>query len=197
MAFTIIQNGDPEDADVLMANFTNVNYGNQLRPVNSAGAAVDNAIALGSSTARFSGTHTNGINSGDGSSFGLKWARFSLGTKDIVSNLSNQTIMFTVNISSITNVTSRFFRLTLIGNDGIVVDGLAITHYSNNSGIGDFSYPAFDIRPNGSGSVIINQFLYVGGVYDSISSYFQTNFSNWDNTASNNRGFLDMYYTNQ
>ena len=53
MAFTIIQNGEPEDADVIMANFTNVNYGNPLRPVNSAGAAVDNTIDIGSSSHGF------------------------------------------------------------------------------------------------------------------------------------------------
>lgn len=125
----------------------------------------------------------------------LKWARFELGGKDIVNGLANGfNTMFTVDISSITSITSRFFRLTLIGDDGIIVDGLSISHYSVNSGITDLTYPAFDIQPNGSSSVIIRQCLYFGGVYDSYVSYFQTNSTNWDGSSSN-RGFLDMFYT--
>jgi hypothetical protein len=125
----------------------------------------------------------------------LKWARFELGGKDIVNGLaSGFNTMFTVDISSITSITSRFFKLSLIGDDGIVVDGLSISNYSVNGGITDLTYPAFDIQPNGSGSVIIRQCLYFGGVYDGYTSYFHTNSTNWDGTASN-RGFLDMFYT--
>ena len=125
----------------------------------------------------------------------LKWARFELGGKDIVSSLSSGfNTMFTVDISPVLNFASAFFRMTLIGDDGLVVDGLSISHYSVNSGIADLTYPAFDIQPNGVGSLIIRQCLYFGGVYDSYISYFQTNSTNWDGTSSK-RGFLDMFYT--
>jgi len=125
----------------------------------------------------------------------LKWARFELGGKDIVGGLSNGfNTMFTVDISSITNATSFFFRLTLIGNDGLLVDGLAISHYSVNSGITELTYPAFDIQPSGAGAIIVRQCLYFGGAYDGYASYFQTNLTNWNGTT-NNRGFLDMFYT--
>jgi hypothetical protein len=127
----------------------------------------------------------------------LKWARFELGAKDIINGLaSGFTNMFTVDISSITTATSIFFRIILIGDDGLLVDGLSISNYSVNSGITDLTYPAFDIQPNGVGSVIIRQCLYFGGVYDGYTSYFHTDSTNWDGTTSN-RGFLDAFYTEE
>lgn len=51
MTFTNINSGDPGDPTIVMQNFKHVNYGTNLRPVNSSGADVDDTLDLGSTTA--------------------------------------------------------------------------------------------------------------------------------------------------
>lgn len=58
MAFTVIVVGDPVLASVAMANWRNVNYGNALLPVDATGNGVNNTIAAGSSSYRFSNTYS-------------------------------------------------------------------------------------------------------------------------------------------
>jgi hypothetical protein len=141
----------------------------------------------------FAGEYKNGSN--DSVAPVLRWARFELGGKNISGGLTNgANEIFTVDISSIQNVVSRFFSLSLIGDDGVVIDGLSMTNYSVNSGVTDLTYPAFDLVQSGNSSVIVRQILYFGGVYDAYTSYIQTNSTNWDGISSN-RGYLDMYYT--
>ncbi len=60
--FTVIQNGDPGDADVIMQNFRNVNYGNPLLPVNSVGAGINDTIDLGSSSYYFKDGYISRLN---------------------------------------------------------------------------------------------------------------------------------------
>lgn len=125
----------------------------------------------------------------------LKWARFELGPKNIVSGLvSGYNDMFTVDISLLSPVTSRFFKLTLVGDDGIVVDPANIFHWTVNSGITEIVYPSFEIQPINNTSVLIRQILFFGGVYDNYNSYFQTYATNWDGVLTN-RGYLDVFYT--
>ena len=58
MAFTVIVVGDPVLASVAMGNWRNVNYGNALLPVDATGNGVNNTIAAGSSSYRFSNTYS-------------------------------------------------------------------------------------------------------------------------------------------
>ena len=58
MAFTVIVVGDPVLASVAMGNWRNVNYGNALLPVDATGNGVNNTIAAGSTSYRFSNTYS-------------------------------------------------------------------------------------------------------------------------------------------
>ena len=60
MTFVELQNNTLADADVMMDNFRNGNFGGNLIPVNRAGAGVDNTLDLGSGAASFRNAHFSG-----------------------------------------------------------------------------------------------------------------------------------------
>lgn len=102
----------------------------------------------------------------------------------------------TIDVSAITtngtNVIS--YSIKLVSDDGAVtVDPLTSMSNSINSGIGDFIYPFFSATKITTGKLYLTSNRLEGGVYESYSSVFSANPTNWDGTSVS-RGYITFIY---
>lgn len=140
MAFTVIVVGDPVLASVAMGNWRNVNYGNALLPVDATGNGVNNTIAAGSSSYRFSNTYSVlGNFSGQiTSTLTTGTAPFSIASTTKVANL---------NADFLDDQTGSYYQNSDNQSAGTLPSGRLAGSYTGITGVGSLTV---------SGNAVIN-----------------------------------------
>ena len=158
MAFTVIVVGDPVLASVAMGNWRNVNYGNALLPVDATGNGVNNTIAAGSSSYRFSNTYSVlGNFSGQiTSSLITGTAPFSIASTTKVANL---------NADFLDDQTGSYYQNSDNQSAGTLPTGRLAGSYTGITAVGTLNQNTFNIAPS-SGDTTFT--LGQGGAYTAV-----------------------------
>lgn len=158
MAFTVIVVGDPVLASVAMGNWRNVNYGNALLPVDATGNGVNNTIAAGSSSYRFSNTYSVlGNFSGQITSTLITGtAPFSIASTTKVANL---------NADFLDDQTGSYYQNSDNQSAGTLPTGRLAGSYTGITAVGTLNQNAFNIAPS-SGDTTFT--LGQGGAYTAV-----------------------------